>query len=404
MKAKNNSWILSLFLPITGFINILLHPNKKNFKIIFIIFFLFIGLGLCIDKNDSSDLSRYVQSFNEASAIESISFNDYLEQYVREENQIDQFTNYTIWLISRITDNYKIYLCFNIFILSLFFSLNVKYIIDRANLNSITKLLIIVLIFTPNIVFCTHRWWIAMQVFTYGLLPIIFEKKYIRGIWCFISFFYIHFSFLYPCILLLIIIILPKRNILPYLIVFLTFSMLDTIDLEFISDIVNMIVPDDIAIRTEHYLYFIELKQNFIARSGLLVSKIVNIFLVCFLYLKTQKEIKQDKVLRNLYVTALIFGTFSAITGMTQWGWRYADLSNIIFMILFIYILSNEIIYNNYKKTIRMLSPLLIYIIIFQIRNLLSIIGPLSILAGNVFTGWFINESVSTLDFIKYYI
>lgn len=402
MKVNNNNWIISLFLPVTNFITILFNPNRKNFKIIFILFFIFLGLGIIIDFNGSSDIYRYVIKFIEASSLESISFKEYLNTYISEENQIDQFTNITRWLISRITSNYKVYLCFNVFILALFFSMNVKYIIDRTNINKITKLLIIVLIFTPNIIFITHRWWIALQVFVYGLLPIVFEKKYIKFIWCIISFSFIHFSFLYPCILVLIFIILPKRNTLSYLIIFLIFSFTANIDLGLMDSIINYISPEDISERSSNYLYGIEIEQNLLAKSRLFITKIINIILVCVLYFKTRNEINNNKTIRNIYITALIFGTFSAITSTTQWGWRFADLSNMIFVISYIYMLSDNIIYTKIKNVFKLLSPLFIYLIIFQIRNIFDLIGPISLMAGNIFTGWFIEDEMSVLNFIKY--
>ena len=365
------------------------------------LFFIFLGLGAVINSN-SNDIYGYVIKFIEANSLESISFKEYLDEYIPEENQIDQFANITRWLISRITGNYKVYLCFNVFILALFFSMNVKYIIDRTNINNITKLLIAVLIFTPNMVFITHRWWIALQVFVYGLLPIIFEKKYIRFIWCIISFSFIHFSFIYPCILVLIFIILPKRNLLPYLIVFLVFSFMANIDFKFMNTIINYISPEDISERSVNYLYGIKIEQNLLAKSRLFVMKIINIILACVLYFKTINRINNNKTIRNLYIIALIFGTFSAITNTTQWGWRYADLSNMLFVILYIYILSDYKIYAKSKYIFELLSPLFIYLIIYQIRNIFDLIGPISLMAGNVFTGWFIEEKMSVLNFIKY--
>ncbi|MBR5147123.1 MAG: EpsG family protein [Bacteroidales bacterium] len=403
MKVNNTNWIISLFLPVTNFITILFNPKRRDFKIAFIMFFIFIALGIyVIYENGGNDLTRYVEEFNKAHSIDSMSFKDYVNSYIAEENQIDQFTNITRWFISRITGNYKVYLCFNVFILALFFSMNVKYIIERSNINNITKLLIAVLIFTPNIIFITHRWWIALQVFVYGLLPIIFEKKYIRFIWCIIAFSFIHFSFLYPCILIIISIILPKRNLLPYLIVFLIFSFLNNLDFGFMDTIINYIAPEDISERSSNYLYGIEIEQNLLAKSRLLFTKIINIVLVCVLYLKTRNEINDNKTIKNVYIIALIFGTFSAITSTTQWGWRYADLSNMLFMILYIYILSDNKIYTKNKNIFKLLSPLFIYLIIYQIRNIFDLIGPISLMAGNIFTGWFIEEEMTVLNFIKY--
>ena len=124
--------------------------------------------------------------------------------------------------------------------------------------------------------------------------------------------------------------------------------------------------------------------------------------MVCVLYLKTRNEINDNKTIKNVYIIALIFGTFSAITSTTQWGWRYADLSNMLFMILYIYILSDNKIYTKSKNIFKLLSPLFIYLIIYQIRNIFDFIGPISLMAGNIFTGWFIEEEMTVLNFIKY--
>ena len=403
MKTNNTNWIISLFLPITNFITLLLNPKRKDFNVVFIIFFIFLGLGLYVTyENGGSDLTRYVEEFKKAHSIDSMNFKDYVNSYIAEANQIDQFANITRWYISRVTGNYKVYLCFNVFVLAFFFSMNVKYIIDRTNINNITKLLIAVLIFTPNIVLITHRWWIALQVFVYGLLPIIFEKKYIRFIWCIISFSFIHFSFLYPCLLIIILIFLPKRNVLPYLIVFIIFSFITNLDFEFINAIINYISTEDISERTTNYLHSIELEQNIFAKSRLLFSKAINIILACALYIKTRNEINNNKTIRNLYITALVFGTFSAITNTTQWGWRFSDLSNMIFVISYIYMLSDNTIYTKIKDVFKLLSPLFIYLIIYQIRSIFNIIGPISFIAGNIFTGWFIEDEMSVLNLIKF--
>lgn len=402
MRTNNNNWIISLFLPITNFITLILNPKRKDFNVVFIIFFIFIGLCLHVSyENGGNDLTRYVEEFNKAHSIESMSFYDYVNNYISEENQVDQFANITRWYISRVTGNYKVYLCFNVFVLAFFFSMNVKYIIDRTNINNITKLLIAVLIFTPNIAFITHRWWIALQVFVYGLLPIIFEKKYIRFIWCIVAFSFIHFSFLYPCLLVLIYIMLPKRNLLPYLMIFLISSFLSDIDFTFIDTIIDYISLESISERTSNYLYGIKLEQNLFAKSRLLFSNAINIILACVLYIKTRNEINNNKTIRNLYITALIFGTFSGITSTTQWGWRFSDLSNMIFVISYLYMLSDNIIYTKIKGVFKLLSPLFIYLIMYQIRNIFDIIGPISFMAGNIFTGWFIDDEMSVLNLLK---
>lgn len=183
--------------------------------------------------------------------------------------------------------------------------------------------------------------------------------------------------------------------------IFLISSFLSNIDFTFIDTIISYIAPEDISDRSSNYLYSIESEQNFLAKSRLLFTKIINMVLVCFLYLKTRNEINDNKTIRNLYISALIFGTFSAITNTTQWGWRYADLSNMLLMILYIYMLSDNRIYTKSKNIFKLLSPLFIYLIIYQIRNIFDIIGPISFIAGNIFTGWFIEDEMNMLNLIQ---
>ena len=90
-----------------------------------------------------------------------------------------------------------------------------------------------------------------------------------------------------------------------------------------------------------------------------------------------------------------MIGTFSNIANLTEWGWRYLELSNILFIGYYMACLSNKGIYNKIISSFKWISPLFLYFIAFQIRGFLCIIGPCQFFAGNYISTWFLNDTTS---------
>lgn len=104
----------------------------------------------------------------------------------------------------------------------------------------------------------------------------------------------------------------------------------------------------------------------------------------------------------RLFLMALIIGSFATIANLTEWGWRYLDISNFLFCSVYILLLGDRNAFDQkFLRVLRFASPFFLYVILFQIRGIFSVIGVKALMLGNIFTTWFINDAVSVLDVLK---
>ena len=393
------AWFAGLFFPVIGFTYALFHPTSKNYKILFVLFFAFLGIAFFF-SGETADSFRYVLEFYNVRAMKGIGFLKYF-QLRPEKQQIDFYSSFMLWLVSRFTGDYRLFLGILALVYSLFFVANIQYVVRRIKINRYSVFLLILLVFVPKMMLLTHRWWAALQVFLFGALPVILEKKYSKLFWCIAAAFIFHFSFVYPLILLLLSLILPKKALWPYLLLFVIASSLNSFDFGFIKPYMDILFSEAVADRTTSYIESEIQEHNLFSQSGKYAMNIANVILSLAIYYFSREKIKKNKILRHLYVVTLLIGSFAMLASLTQWGGRYLNLSNMLFVIFYLAYLSEP---NNYKKSIqvfRLVSPLFLYFIFFQIRGALSSIGPFQFFLGNYITTWFLHDNQSVLDFIK---
>ena len=395
------AWFAGLFFPIIGFIYALFHPTSKNYKVLFVLLFTFLGIAFTFTEASSGDAVRYVMNFYAARTMRGIGFFEYF-RLRPEKQQIDFYSSFMLWFISRFTGDYRVFLGMLALVYSLFFAANIQYVVRRIQTNSYSVFLLILLVFAPKMMLLTHRWWTALQVFLFGALPVLFEKKYSKLFWCFAAAIIFHFSFVYPLILLLLALILPKKTLWPYLLLFVVSSTMNSFDFSFITPYMNLLFPDAIADRTTGYIESEILEHSLFSQTGKYVMNIANVVLSLAIYFSNRESIKNNKTLRQLYTVTLLIGSFSMLASLTQWGGRYLNLSNMLFVIFYLVYLSEEVNYKRSIQVFQLVSPLFLYFIFFQIRGALSSIGPLQFFLGNCITTWFLHDSQSVLDFIKH--
>ena len=90
-----------------------------------------------------------------------------------------------------------------------------------------------------------------------------------------------------------------------------------------------------------------------------------------------------------------------SLTNMTDWGWRYFDLSNFLFTSLLVIIVANHQLYKKLKILFRLSYPFFCFFLVMFVHHLFAVISLTSLLVGNYFTIWFIDEEVSVLEYIK---
>lgn len=402
-KIEDISYLFEgLLFPFLSVYKVIFNPKTKYGVWIIMLFFFYVGSAQMIDFQEiESDIARVAKDFINLSDRKDLSFFDYFLSLSRS-NQIDFYLPFMKWFISRITNSYELFNGVLAGITGIFMANNFLYIARKSNKSPLIFLLLVLLFFIPNIIFITHRWWTALQVFLYGALPFSYENNTKKIIFPILSTI-IHFSFLYPLLILIAFKWTPKKHLLPYIIIFYIANLLQSTDLNHILNLSASYLPQLIAERSESYINAQSIDKNFFSKSVRIIWQIINMFMALYLFLKHSNLFKENQDIKKLFILSLLLGSFSAIANLTEWGWRYLDLSNFCFCSMYIMILSKQNLHTYYKidNIFRWFTPFFIYLILFQIRALLAIIGPKEFFLGNIITTWIIEDQQSLLEIIK---
>lgn len=387
------------FLPFSSLFWTIKENRSNVYPLVFGLFFFFIGTQII--ATDSNDIGRYMLAFSFIANSPNTTFLAYFYS-LAEDNQIDFYLPFMTWLISKVTTSTQLYAGILAMMTGLCFGLNFAYISRHLKNNCLSiTLLLFTLLFVPNPSFYTHRWWMAMQVFLLGALPYILEGKYKYLLFSIASIF-VHFSLLYPLVLLLVYKFIPKKSLLPFVGLFIVANLIEELEISAIANAFKNYLPEAFNSRNEAYINAEELDHNWFSQSGRFVWKLINLIMTLYIYVRLRSRLDSRKYLKSMFAITLLIGTFAAVANMTEWGWRFLDLTNFLFCSLYILILADEETFGlNFTRTIRICSPFFLYVILFQIRSLCAIIGLKALLFGNIFTTWFIEDTVSILSYVK---
>lgn len=387
------------FLPFSSLFWTIKENRSNAYPLVFGLFFFFIGTQII--ATDSNDIGRYMLSFSFLANSPNTTFLAYFYS-LAEDSQIDFYLPFMTWLISKITTSTQLYVGILAMCTGLCFGFNFRYISRRLKNNCLSiTLLLFTLLFVPNPSFYTHRWWMAMQVFLLGALPYILEGKYKYLSFSIVSIF-VHFSMLYPLVLLLVYRFIPKKSLLPFVGLFIVANLIEELDISAIANAFKNYLPEAFNRRNEAYIKVEELDHNWFSQSGRFVWKLINMIMTLYIYVRLRKRLDSRNDLKSLFAISLLIGSFAAVANMTEWGWRFLDLTNFLFSSLYILILADEETFGvNFTHTIRKCSLFFLYVILFQIRGLCAIIGLKALFFGNIFTTWFIEDTISILSIIK---
>lgn len=388
------SAIGGLLFPVISFGYCLYKPNNKGLRLVYVLFFAFLGLSMFFDK-EGTDVLVYVDHFRSATTMD-VSYAEYIKSVTF--GGLDFYWTFMTWLVSRFTDNPHIFLGALTAVYGFFVAANTCYIIEKVGTSRNTAILLLLFVFTPGFLFLYHRWWTAMQVFEFGLLPILFEKKYKRIVFCVAAAFLIHFSFIYPLLILLSSIILPQKSVYPYLIVYYILSIASELDLSIISNNLAFILPSEYIDRTTSYINAEIQEHNFFSTSYDLFLKTINIVIVSYICFKDKVN---DKDVKRILIIVLMIASLAEVCAMTEWGWRYLRLSGLSFYAFYMFYYRKAINIEGYKKLLNLCTPFYIYCLLFQIWGFTTIIGLKHFLLGNYFSIWFMGEeNISLFDSI----
>lgn len=394
MQEKNTKWLAAIagFLyPFGGLVYSLRNYYKSSAKVLFFVFCLFMGYNVMIYRTIDvgaggvRDAVKLAERFVYANQYQ-ISWEESISLF----GAIDFFTGTIAYLLTRITnDPVWLFFALSIF-MGVFVVKNLWYILDKlpVKLDLASILLLSLLLFvSPIWKIDAGRWYIALQVFIWGLLPYIYENKKTQLIWSYGSIL-IHFSFFIPMVLLTIYLITPKNSITPFFLFFIVLAFIREIDLVLVRQVLELIMPDYMMVKigyvSDEYVHSRLLRHyesSFFLRYYSDAFRWLVVLLSSVIYVNVMRNrIELSKSLKKAFSIALYFSGLSFLFSQIPIGARYL-LIGYTLLLTFVLILMNHRNEPAIQKVVYLSSPIIVFIMIVNIRlalnyfNLVSIFG-----------------------------
>lgn len=388
--------IISIVYPFAGLVNALRQIRSKEAAVCFFIFCVYFGFAFIyydgsVMLGEGKDSERYAVEVVDAHRMDCS-----LSQYIEYRDREDYYATIMLYVVSRFTDNPQIFYGIVTLIMAFFMVKSSWIIISRTNKNKYVYLCIIAMLLSaPVWKISGLRWWTALYVFLYGLLSFLFEHKKLRLLWCFVSVL-IHYTFLFPVYVLLVWFVLPKRKILPYVVVFAVLSLMGSLDLSIFEDLVRNIIPSDFDsdVIAGYMTFEYKAQHNWFADSGRILSIYLNLFVVVCLFILGRKTIEGDDLLRKFTILVLLMASLCLFINFAPWGRRFLDLSNFLLYGLFALVLSNDAINDAVRKPMSLTIPFFVYYLLYQLNFGLYSIGALNLFLGNFITVFLYNDNI----------
>lgn len=405
--------IQALLSPFCCFIKGLYNYRSKNSKYYVLIFILFYAFTMTFPEGETNmDIFRRIEFFKQFASqpnlsIETVFINAYSDD--GSDANADVFESFLIYLISRFTNDVRWMLVFWALSFGLLFVNNIWYVIEKINfkINKINVIWFVGLfLIIPFWNINAFRFWIASQLFIFGILRVLFTKK---KSYLFVSLlsFLGHFSFLIPNFLLLFFFVLPK-NLKTANIIFLITLLITSFNIQNFTSIVDFLplgvrgkfisYTSDIYLERVNEMSSLDLNLYVSLRYKFLLLVFELMFLL--IYYK-HKDFLNNKLNSDLLFLSFILMSFSNLVFEIRPLDRFFNLG-FFFVILIGLNFSNYLIQNNKKSLVfKFLSFLLILYIIVEIRIGFDTISIVSII-GNPITQYFVSDSnFSLIDIFK---
>lgn len=404
---------LFLVWPFALLLTSLRNFNAPGAKKGFILFCAYFGFVFVISKDlGGADSARYGQMLHDLHQQTPSFENLWASLYSYETNLLDIYQPIVTWFVAVFTDN--AHFLFSIFatVFGWFYANNIWIILNKVKGNLSPLIVFFIVIFSLTIPLWNIngvRMWTAAQIFIYGVLTYFIGPKKTRGLlWAGASIL-VHFSFLFPLMLLGLYKFLPKRLIVFFLFYLITL-IFSEINLFTIQGYLRLL-PEIFQPRVESYTN-IEYAENiamnksdmnwYVGFSANAFKIAINALLIIVLY-TSRKFLKNNKILYGYAAFILFFSGWANLLTSLPSGGRFIAVSSalvVAFLILF---------FLNYKpsgllKVTQILSlPLLIIYFIFSIRVGFDYMG-ISTFIGNPFSALLIEDTKPIIDFVKSFL
>ncbi len=319
----------------------------------------------------------------------------------------DAFEPLLSFIVSRFTEDYKIYFMIIGLFYGYFFSRNIWFFFERK-ISKFRYVDIIILLTLSLIIPMWNlggfRFWLASHIFIYGVLNYIYKKdtKYILLI---LSAFLVHFSFAIPIGVFLIYRFFGNRTNFYFIFfivsIFLTGLSGETLRTQ--SDILPDVYKNRVdGYTNEEYIDKIKTSQsatNWYVSFSRYVLKYVSYLFLIIIFLKGKYQLLTREQ-RSLFSFVLLFYGIANFLSPFSSASRFLTPAGLFtFTFIFLY-LQDMIISRILDKYILIVSPFLLVFIIVAFRKGFDWFG-LSTIFGNPLIVFFLEEQLPLIDYIK---
>ena len=176
------------------------------------------------------------------------------------------------------------------------------------------------------------RYFVAVHVFIYGLLPFVFEGKKKKLIWCFLTPFIFHYAFIVPVLILIFYLIAGNRASV-YFYFFIATLFINGINLTRFNTLVERYAPSSFVERSKGYRNEEKVQEYrqgkntesmvwYVRYSGKFINYSLFALLI-ILYWKYREALKKNTELYKLFCFTLLFYSFANLLSSLPSGGRY---------------------------------------------------------------------------------
>lgn len=357
---------ISLLYPFLGLIVSFFYFNRKWFTKIIFFCCIFYGFVYVV-PNDNVDSYFYKKDFL---LYNSFNFSEFISYIFTIESQKSDIVEPLIsFFVSRFTSEARyLFLVYSIFFgYFLYLNLNILYKYTTVNKNMFSFFSIIGFILFNGIWNINGiRFWLACHIFVFAILTIFIEKKKYNAIWTLILLPFLHFSFIFPILILILFLICNKFISYRFLtIICLLFSVINFVNVDgLLSSRLEGVLPEFLFIKVAtytdaEYAQKLVTEQEDLSILSIIHNSIIKIYLVLFLVFNYRKAFKERNF--NFYKFFLFFSSFALMLQVIPSMGRFLNIG---------YLLSIAyLVLNNYNKTyVKILSILIFFYLIGLLR------------------------------------
>ena len=408
---RKNSILLFLVWPFFSLVYALRNYQAVWAKNIAWLFVIFFGITMTVSDvgETTKDANRYRANFIEM-AGKQMGFSEVTSKLYNEEDQkLDVIEPVTVFLLSRITDNYHILFAVFGLIFGFFYSRNIWYLIERCNGQIAPFNILMLASFSFVVGFWEingFRFWCATHIFLYGALPFLFEGKRKYLLFSVLASF-MHFSYILPLGILGVYILAGNRTYL-YFILFIATFFIKELNISQVSELLTNNLPDIFQPKVKSYtnLDYIEVlneeieKVNWYVKMYEAALKWSVVAFLTAIFFTGKKLWAGNRQFNNLFSFSLLMYSVANIFSLLPSGGRFLSLAN-LFALAFI-VLHVQFAQPNriFRRTTQVALPALLLFNIVSIRAAFDTMGVLSVLGNPVFTV-FTDFNVTLIDVIK---